>query len=903
MSPINIIYNNINSYQNKKHLLHNYVEKNNIGCTLLVETKHKQDTNIQYRNWNTFDFKGNRVTNYARGGSIIQAHPKLAMRKENSPSLNNPLNEAIHTSIPFQDDKLHIFLAYIHPTSRIDENIFIKAALYKYAIIIGDFNVNRTKKKQIDTFINNSNFTQYKTLPTFLMPNNTDSTPDIILYTKNLTNNFKSVELTPDIGSDHLAFKIKFNLQETTNDNDLIKYNFNKCDVEKVNQEMSLFINEVEGQATTYESIKKFNEKLSNSIISNTPTTHSKFYSHELPPYIIKLIKTKRRMYREYQNNPDPLTKTQINDYNKNIHRMIQQYRSHTWLETCTKIKHKQGRNFYQEVKKLSRYKKKSNIPTLEENGRYYTEDVDKANLFAEHFNKAYTEDQDINFNQVHYDAINNWYQNYFNTIPPHNNNTINEDMYFETLYNSKNTAPGFDNISYKIIKQLNYSIHEYIIKIYNFCMANMYFPKEWKAGVLITIPKPNSDHSKAINYRPITLLPALGKIFEKIIKALLEEHISHKIPGYQFGFTTKSSTLHPLTILTSNVQTAKLEGKKSAALFLDINKAFDSVWHMGLLYKLKQLECPDNLIHIIRNFLELRKIKIKINNTFSEQFVPQQGVPQGSPLSPILYNIYCHDIYSYNQPITRFFNKDSYVLQFADDTALISHNTNLQNTIRELQHLITNTETWFNRWRLKPNPLKSQLLIFNHVPIPTSPKVTITNELINPSTTAKYLGVHLDQKLNFNHHTGLMKKRINSRAKHFRVLTYKNNGIDTHTAVKIYKSICRPVLEYGHILYLNSGPRAKKNIEVGERTALRTITKLRHTRNPLHNISNHNLYQKTRLEPIQQRLSRLHYKFSNSQHNIQKIEEFCRIRDPNIRAKFKTPDQTLIEMIRQLEQ
>ena len=182
------------------------------------------------------------------------------------------------------------------------------------------------------------------------------------------------------------------------------------------------------------------------------------------------------------------------------------------------------------------------------------------------------------------------------------------------------------------------------------------------------------------------------GKYWKKIVKTTLEEHVKHKIPGYQFGFVPKCSTLHPLAILTSNVQTAKLEGSKLAALFLDINKTFDSVWHLGLIYKLKLLDTPDYLIHLIISFLELPQIQIKINNSYSEYFVPEQGAPQGSPLSPILYNIYCHDIYYYNHQDPRYFNRNTYMLQFADDTALISHNTNLCNTIQQLQHLIIAT-------------------------------------------------------------------------------------------------------------------------------------------------------------------------------------------------------------------
>ena len=84
-------------------------------------------------------------------------------------------------------------------------------------------------------------------------------------------------------------------------------------------------------------------------------------------------------------------------------------------------------------------------------------------------------------------------------------------------------------------------------------------------------------------------------------------------IPNHQFGFKEKCATIHPLTILTSNVQTAKHENLKSAALFLDITKAFDSVWHKGLLYKLKKVDTPDHLIHLLKQYLENRALHVKV--------------------------------------------------------------------------------------------------------------------------------------------------------------------------------------------------------------------------------------------------------------------------------------------------
>ena len=139
--------------------------------------------------------------------------------------------------------------------------------------------------------------------------------------------------------------------------------------------------------------------------------------------------------------------------------------------------------------------------------------------------------------------------------------------------------------------------------------------------------------------------------MFEKIIKERIQQSIGNKIPGYHFGLKEKASTLLPLTILVSNAQATKLKGQKSAALFLDKDKAFDSVWHMGILYKLKRLGCPDQLLHLIKNLLD-RDLQIKIDNSLSDKFTPEQGVPQGSPLSPLLYNIYCYDMYNHTPQI-----------------------------------------------------------------------------------------------------------------------------------------------------------------------------------------------------------------------------------------------------------
>lgn len=895
---LKILYANLNNYTSKKHIIGHYIEQNNINCALFVETKTNNQSNTSYKNWNILQQNGLTIMN-TRGGSLAQIDPKLKMRKENAPRINNPLNEVTHFSIPFLEDRLHILLLYNHPNAaKIEDTVFTKATLYKYCLIIGDFNPgkNRTKNTQIQDFLSHTNFKKASTPPTFIMQNNPDSTPDLIFYTKNLENSITTIITTPDICSDHLAIQIDVNMKTLPPIEDDIKINLKKCNINKVNQELLELV--LHNPQPNENSIKKFNNCISEAVTKHSPKFRKNCHIYQLPPFIIRLIKNKRKMYREYKLNQNPDFKTNLNMYSKNIQKLIFQYRESQWIQTCNNINSQQGKNYWQQIKKLSKYGTNVKQPQLEEGGKIYTEDQEKVELFAKHFEKSFEQDNDANFDQNHFEHINNWHNVYFQGQKDYNTEpyTIQEVQYLEILNKGKSTTPGFDNVTKAIIRKLDKKIHQYIIKIYEYCLNNCYIPQEWKHGIIITIPKPNTDSNKVRNYRPITLLSVLAKNFEKLIKEILNKSIGNKIPGYQFGFRQNVSTLHPLSILISNVQTAKLTGQRTAAIMLDINKAFDSVWHKGILYKLFLLKCPKSLIYLIKNYLTNRSLQIRINKAYSYTFQPEQGVPQGSPLSPFLYNVFCYDIY--NTQIEHTFNKDLYILQFADDTALISHNHSILSAMQSLQNLMNRTSTWFKQWRLKANPTKSQLIIFNHNPSFQSPTISIDGQIIHAKPNVKYLGVTLDHKLNLNQHSKNIKKHCITRAKHFRSLTYKDKGISKKTAAHIYKTICRPLLEYMHPMYLNCRRPALKNIEVGETSSVRIITKVRHPNNPLHNPSNAFLYQLTSIQPITERLPMIAARFAKKPHTITIMQQFFKTRDPLQRPARKFPENTLNEII-----
>lgn len=296
-------------------------------------------------------------------------------------------------------------------------------------------------------------------------------------------------------------------------------------------------------------------------------------------------------------------------------------------------------------------------------------------------------------------------------------------------------------------------------------------------------------------------------------------------------------------------------------------------MWHEGLLYKLQLLDCPEYILVILKHYLANRKIKIRINKDFSDYFRTEKGLPQGSPLSPLLFNIYCHDIYNHAYADKNIFDFQSYILQFADDTALIAHGTSRQDCQQKLKQLTDRTLTWLYKWRLKTNSDKSQFICFyDRHPVDN---IQVGQHMVSPQPSSKYLGIQIDKNLNFKSHLKTIKQKTVNRAKQLRKLTFRQLGLSRKHATLTYKVLCRPLLDYGAILFTTCSPNTLKIISTAETTALRTITRLRHPQNILWNPSNQSLYDMTKTEPILRRQRTLNQTFLKKTHNQHLLRQF----------------------------
>ncbi|XP_055633637.1 uncharacterized protein LOC129773979 [Toxorhynchites rutilus septentrionalis] len=220
----------------------------------------------------------------------------------------------------------------------------------------------------------------------------------------------------------------------------------------------------------------------------------------------------------------------------------------------------------------------------------------------------------------------------------------ISADELLTYIKSSKNMkAPGFDNILNLELKHLSPSFFNHLALIFNQRLRLGYFPSCWKSAKVIPIRKPGKDPTSPSSYRPISLLSGLSKLFEKAIyqRLLISAEGNNILIDEQFSFRKGRSTIHQLIRVTNILRRNKSVSKTSAMALFDVEKAFENVWHDGLVYKLQRYGLPIFLVKIIQSYLLDRTFRVSLNGSNSDAFYTSSGVPQGSILGPILFNLF----------------------------------------------------------------------------------------------------------------------------------------------------------------------------------------------------------------------------------------------------------------------
>ncbi|XP_017776379.1 PREDICTED: RNA-directed DNA polymerase from mobile element jockey-like [Nicrophorus vespilloides] len=289
--------------------------------------------------------------------------------------------------------------------------------------------------------------------------------------------------------------------------------------------------------------------------------------------------------------------------------------------------------------------------------------------------------------------------------------------------------APGYDLITGRVMKELPRKAIVLLTTIFNSLMRTGYFSSHWKIAQLVVIPKTGKDPEKVTSYRPISLLPVMSKVFERLLLRRIRPFLCEEgvIPDHQFGFRRHHSTIEQIHRVTNDIRRS-MEGKQyCSAVFLDITQAFDKVWHAGLLYKIKST-LPHTFYSLLKSFLCDRFFQVKMEGEVTQLYPIGSGVPQGSILGPVLYNLFTHDL-----PTSR----ETTIATYADDVAILSSNGDPVIAVRGLQCHLDAYQGWLSKWRIKVNETKSSHVTFT-LRKGICPPVTLNNKIIPQADDAK---------------------------------------------------------------------------------------------------------------------------------------------------------------------
>ena len=342
-----------------------------------------------------------------------------------------------------------------------------------------------------------------------------------------------------------------------------------------------------------------------------------------------------------------------------------------------------------------------------------------------------------------------------------HNSNPFTTQQTQHILNNIKNSkALGPDNISNLHLKHLGAHGVQALTNISNYSYAHNVIPNIWKQGIIITILKPRKDATLPSSYRPISLLCTPSKITERLILTLLHNHIP--LAPTQHGFRPLHSTNTLLTDLTQHVYegiNSKIPPQRSLLITLDISKAFDAIPRFRLTEKLYDSGALNNTKRWVANYLSGRFSYVCCNGKKSRMRGFPNGVPQGSVLSPTLFNLYMHDLPAPPSPNIR-------IATYADDLTITSTHNNIEIGAQQVQPYLNTLHDWFSTNRLKIAPSKSTVTLLTsdtkehrHVPLLNMNDVDIEH---HPSKNV--LGVTYDTSMSFKDHTLDVKQRCTPR-------------------------------------------------------------------------------------------------------------------------------------------
>lgn len=859
-----IMYWNANGVRHRAGELEHLMKTEKIEIALINETHLKPNINIYMANYKFY--KTDRI-NRPGGGTAILVKKNIKHKQINPAKALTHL-EATGIQILLENKPINIYAVYNPPNLELLETDF--DAIMKNnetTIAAGDLN---SKHKDWGSRTLNSNgaklhrYTENRHIAVTAPPEPTRYSAsggevlDIALA-KNLTIPLTALVMN-ELSSDHLPVLLDIE-GKTKQERDAIK-----TDWQIFKKSIKTPISIIKNSKELDEAILNFNNKITEAIT----TASTKIIGREtnkLPEEIVNLIKTKNRQRKIYNITLDPNDKTKLNQLNTDIQLKIHIHRNEQWTNKLEKMNEKDEdfnhKNLWKTAKALRKSKDKNNTP-LVVNNKLTTNDKEKADIFSDSLHKQFSPNEDkiknrtINYADKAKRIKDIPITTYIEPTTPEEVKKIIDNL-------NAHKAPGPDGICNKALKHLPKQSLCYITNLTNAIFRLRTFPNIWKHSHVIMLHKAGKPNKHPESYRPISLLPSLSKIIERLILKRLNEDIFklNLIPNEQHGFRSNHATTHQLLRVTEKITTSLIKKEATVAVMLDVSKAFDRVWHEALIYKLHNMGINLPMVQLIKNYLSKRTFQVKVNGELSKSVQVRAGVPQGSVLGPVLYNLYTADV-----PRTNY----TMLAVYADDTAILAKSYKIEAAMKKIQTHLNKIDKWTKKWKIDINPNKTQAIVFTEKKFKYNPtnKLTIANQDISWTNQVKYLGVTLDKKLTFKKHIEETRAKANKITGYLYPLLCNKSKLNEQNKILLYKQIIRPTMTYASVIWHNANSKITQQLTRKQNIILRQILQA-----PWY-ITNAQIHRETAMITLTEHIENISTKFYDKvkQHSNEEIRK-----------------------------
>ncbi|MEW8191406.1 MAG: reverse transcriptase family protein [Candidatus Thiodiazotropha endolucinida] len=531
------------------------------------------------------------------------------------------------------------------------------------------------------------------------------------------------------------------------------------------------------------------------------------------PPWINLTIKRhirkRKRAYRKAKRTNSELDWKKFKSLRNKVVHNIRESKKSFYDKIAAKLTSEtlSSKDWWSTLKTFIAPNYKTSIPPLEFNDDTYIEENDKANVLN-------------NFFQSH--TILNEQNAVIPVLPAATVNTplstivltpLEVESVLKTLPVAK--ASGPDGLSNRVLRELSKELSVPYCSLFNQSLRMGIVPSSYKEANVCPVPK-TGDLSLVSNYRPISLLNSEDKVLERLVFKHLFNHLrdNNLLSSLQSGFLPGDSTVNQLTYLYNTFCQALDSGKEVRAVFCDISKAFDRVWHAGLLAKLKAAGVSGNIHAWFADYLSDRKQRVVLPGAVSDWTYIRAGVPQGSILGPLLFLLYINDIVN---------DIGSNIRLFADDTSLFIIVDDPVTAAGCINADLGRISNWASTWLVTFNPSKTEtLLISRKLNKPLHPPLFMQNHLISEVDSHKHLGLYFSNDCTWHQHINHITVKAWARINIMRKLKFK---LDRKSLETIYTAFIRPLIEYGDIIWDNCSQYEKQELDKIQNEAARIAT------------------------------------------------------------------------------